>query len=205
MPPPVSMIRAMKLIFLAAPAFMVAYSGVRIIDGIDGEHGPGPAWTIGHLFFLVALVLFGAVLLGLRRMAPSGSRIAADVFTVVGLAGLATFIRVVVIDLIVGFKAADHAEKSALSNRYENDPSILPGVVYEIGPMFFQIGLFALLVLLAVKRRVPVWSPVLVLVACATLVASIDLLPVGAALMLAALFPLARGNEEKTAAHVRTA
>jgi hypothetical protein len=55
--------------YLLAPAFTLGYGIVRIIDGLDGQYGPGPAWTIGHLAFLAGLAFFVPVLLDLRRRA----------------------------------------------------------------------------------------------------------------------------------------
>jgi ABC-type Na+ efflux pump permease subunit len=55
-----------RFAYLGAPAFMFGYGVTRLIDGLDGSHGPGPAWTLGHLMFLVALLLYGVVAAGLR-------------------------------------------------------------------------------------------------------------------------------------------
>jgi hypothetical protein len=42
--------------FVAAPALIFGYGVVRLIDGLDGEYGPGLTWIIGHLLFLAGLV-----------------------------------------------------------------------------------------------------------------------------------------------------
>ncbi|MBA9002719.1 hypothetical protein [Thermomonospora cellulosilytica] len=138
------------------------------------------------------------MLLGLRRL--QGSR-AADVAAVVGLAGLVPFVRVAVVDLIVGVRAADRAEMDALSEQYDD----IPGALYwEAGPLLFQIGLFALLVLLAVGRRVPAWSPVALVLGFAALMADLDLLPLGALLFGVALGPVVRTPRRVSAASTRT-
>ena len=46
---------------LAAPVLLLAYGLLRLIDGLDGIHGPGLAWTLGHLAFAAAMVLFGVL------------------------------------------------------------------------------------------------------------------------------------------------
>jgi hypothetical protein len=187
-----------------APALMGAYGVVRLIDGRDGRHGPGPAWTIGHLLFLGSLLLYGVVIAGLLRRiraAEGGGRarrITARVLTTAAAVGPATFVRVAVVDIVVGLKAADAAEKSALSDRYADVPAVLPQAFYEIGPVFFMVGLVAMLIQYAVvgPRRGPAaaLSPMLVLVGFVAIMADLNLLPVGAALIWVALVSSASGN-----------
>ena len=63
----------MRFAYIGAPALVTAYGLARLIDGIDGSKGPGPAWTIGHLFFLVALALFGVAMVGTERAYVEGA------------------------------------------------------------------------------------------------------------------------------------
>lgn len=181
-----------RITFVAAPAMVLAYGVVRLIDGRDGVHGPGLAWTVGHSLFLVGLVLFGAVLVGLRRMVPAGARprrIVADLATVVGFAGLLPFVRGIIIDIVAGIRAADRPEMERLSDRYHDIPGLLPSAYYDLGPVLFEIGLVALLVLLAAGRRMPWWSPVLMVLGFAVIPVNLDLLPLGGAIMGVALAP----------------
>ncbi|ADB35929.1 hypothetical protein Kfla_6940 [Kribbella flavida DSM 17836] len=114
----------MTKMLLAAPALFIAYGIVRLIDGTDGAHGPGLAWTVGHLLFLLAFFLYAAVLLHLRRLAGSPRRL-ANVATAAGLIGVLAFVRVIVIDLIVGFRAADRPEMSRIGAEYDRWPGDL--------------------------------------------------------------------------------
>ncbi|NUP34214.1 MAG: hypothetical protein HOU01_21260 [Streptomycetaceae bacterium] len=190
--------------FHLAPALMAVYGVVRLVDGRDGQHGPGPAWTIGHLFFLGSLLVYGAVIAGLRRriVAAEGGgrarRITAGVLTAVAGIGLAAFVRVAVLDIVVGLKAADAAEKSALSDRYADVPAVLPQPFYEIGPVLFMAGLLALLVQYAVagprRGARAALAPVLVLLGFVGITADMDLLPVGAALIWFALASASSGD-----------
>ncbi|MGR6997188.1 hypothetical protein ACU686_02200 [Yinghuangia aomiensis] len=190
--------------FHLAPALMAVYGVVRLVDGRDGQHGPGPAWTIGHLFFLGSLLVYGAVIAGLRRriVAAEGGgrarRITAGVLTAVAGIGLAAFVRVAVLDIVVGLKAADAAEKSALSDRYADVPAVLPQAFYEIGPVLFMAGLVAMLVQYAVagprRGARAALAPVLVLLGFVGITADMDLLPVGAALIWFALASVSSGN-----------
>jgi hypothetical protein len=69
----------------------------------------------------------------------------------------------------------------------------LPDALEITGPLLFQIGALTLLVMLATARprRLPVWSPPLVLVGFVLFAVNLDLIPVGALLVLAGLAPLA--------------
>ncbi|MFE9105804.1 hypothetical protein [Actinomadura geliboluensis] len=190
-----------RIAFHLAPALMLAYGAVRLIDGRDGQHGPGPAWTVGHVLFLGSLLLYGGVIAGLYgrvRAAAGGtaSRVVAGVTTVVAALGLATFVRVAVIDIVVGLRAADPAEKSMLADRYADVPAVLPQAVYEIGPVFFMLGLLALLVQFAItapgRKAVAALSPVLVTLGFVAITLDLNLLPAGAALIWLALVPCTR-------------
>ncbi len=190
-----------RIAFHLAPALMLAYGAVRLIDGRDGQHGPGPAWTVGHVLFLGSLLLYGGVIAGLYgrvRAAAGGtaSRVVGGVTTVVAALGLATFVRVAVIDIVVGLRAADPAEKSMLADRYADVPAVLPQAVYEIGPVFFMLGLLALLVQFAItapgRKAVAALSPVLVTLGFVAITLDLNLLPAGAALIWLALVPCTR-------------
>ncbi|MFC5750756.1 hypothetical protein [Actinomadura rugatobispora] len=177
-----------RFAFHAAPACMLVYGVVRVFDGRDGQYGPGLAWTVGHVFFLAALLLLGVVIAGLYRTVPTGGRAgraAAAVAAVVGLAGLLTFVRVAVVDIVVGLRAADATEKRALARLYADAPDVLPKLLYDIGPLFFELGLFALLLHLALGRpqRVSWWSLALIAFGFLAITVELDLLPVAAALI----------------------
>jgi hypothetical protein len=177
-----------RLCFLVAPALLLGYGVARLIDGLDGAHGPGTAWTIGHLLFLAGLLAFGAVLSGLYRLAAErggGARRFALGTVIVSYLGIAAFVWSVLVDLWVGWHAADRAGMNALYDQY--DP---PALIPALGPLF-QLGLLTLLVQLALARRAPWWSPLAVLLACVGITVNLDLLPLGAVLFSLAFVPFA--------------
>ncbi len=182
--------------FVVAPALMFGYGVVRLIDGRDGEDGPGPAWTIGHLLFLAGLVLFGGVVVRLRRLVATTTtarKVTASVAMALALVGVTAFVRVILIDLLVGFRATDNAEMRVIRDDIGNVPGILPEAVWDLGPLLFQVGLLTLTVQLATlqPRRLAAWSPALIAIGFACIMIDLSLLSVGAALFAFALAPVA--------------
>jgi hypothetical protein len=173
-PPPV----VVRVCAGVAPVLLFLYGLLRQIDGLDGDHGPGPAWNAGHTLFLVAFVLFGVLIVGLRRLVTGGTtraRLVADVATAAGLVGVGCFLWVILGDLFADLDAAP-----------------LPEPLELVGPLAFQLGLLVMLILVVVPSgRLRWWSPVLVLVGFVVFAADLDLLAFGAALLLAGLAPLA--------------
>ncbi|MFC5180205.1 hypothetical protein [Actinomadura harenae] len=182
-----------RLPYLAAPLLISVYGLVRLLDGLDGRHGPGVLWVLGHLAFLVSIVLFVPVLRGLREAATAGggtaSRVVATGATVVGLAGAAAAFVQIAIDIWVGATAADADEMSRMFDRVQSVPGV-QAIVYGPGPALFYLGLLALLVGCAVARAIPVWTPAVALAGVVASLASLDLLPLTGALVLVPLLPL---------------
>ncbi|MFD5871057.1 hypothetical protein [Streptomyces sp. NPDC060322] len=166
-----------------APLPLAAYGLLRLVDGLDGDHGPGLAWNLGHTLFFVGFVLFGVVTFGLRALVPGTTprgRIAANAATAVSLFGIACFLWVILGDLFADMAAA----------------APLPEPLEMAGPLAFQLGWLTLLVMLvtATPRLLPAWSPLLVLVGFALFAVDLDLLPLGALLLMAGLAPVARAS-----------
>jgi hypothetical protein len=165
----------------AAPGFLLLYGILRLVDGIDGDHGPGLAWNLGHVMFFVAFVVLGILIAGIRRLAPATApwqRIITNTATVAGLAGVVGFLWVILGDLFGRL----------------NDYAPLPDPLYDAVPLLFQLGLMTLLIQLATTRprQLPAWSPLLVLLGFVPIAVNLDLLPIGAVLILWGLAPLNR-------------
>lgn len=189
-----------RIACLGAPLFLLGYGVAHLIDGLDGSYGPGPAWTIGHLLFLVALLLLVGVLFAMRAALPR-HRAAAVIATgavVVGVVGLLAFIRGVVIDLIVGLQADDRPAMNRLYPHYATFPGGLPkgltSAFDTVGPVCLIVGLLTLSILLAIlpPRRLRWWSPVLAAAGFVAISVDLDLLLLFGLLLLLALAPLAR-------------
>ncbi|MGC5020302.1 hypothetical protein [Micromonospora sp. DT47] len=176
---PAPLSASIRLTAVAAPLLLLLYGLCRLVDGLDGDRHNGLAWDVGHVLFLLGIVGFAALAVGLRRvLRPAGWRVAVDVATAAALLGAAAFGWVILGDLFT--RLADTA----------------PDPVLTVGPALFQLGLLTLLVRAATirPRLLPVWGPVLVFVGFVALAVDLDLLPVGAALVFAGLLPLARAG-----------
>lgn len=164
----------------AGPALLLLYGLCRMVDGLDGVRGPGVAWNTGHALFFLAIVSFAVLTVAGRRLVPAGApwqRVAANGAVAAGLAGAGCFLWVILGDLFQRF----------------GDELPLPGPLQAAGPLMFQVGQLTLLVWLVAARRLPPWSPLLVLAGFALITADLDLLPLAAVVLWCGLFPLARG------------
>ena len=171
----------LRLSAAIAPLFLLAYGVLRLVDGADGEHGPGIAWNIGHTLFLLSFIAFSVLIVGLRRQAllttTGRRRVVTDAAVLSGMAGVCSFLWVIIGDLFPPLTA--HVS--------------LPDPLYAAGPVLFQLGLMTLLVQLVVSRprQLAVWSPPMVFLGFAPIAVDLDLLPVGAVLILCGLAQLA--------------
>ncbi|MEV0809742.1 hypothetical protein [Micromonospora sp. NPDC050200] len=110
--------------FIAAPVLVMGYGIIRLIDGLDGTRGPGPAWTIGHLAFLGALIAFISAFWQMRRMV--GGRVLATVSATAGTLGALALIAQFSIDLGAGFLATDNYGMSMIINQVRATGPVRP-------------------------------------------------------------------------------
>ncbi|MFG1922370.1 hypothetical protein [Cryptosporangium sp. NPDC048952] len=176
----------MRMTYLAPPFLVAAYGVVRLVDGLDGSHGPGPAWIIGHVLFLIALLGFAYVAVDLCRRLRTIPALLATIGTLIGLVA---FVHTVVVDLLVSFGAADRAE---MNLRYADHPTPL-----EPAAPLYPVGFTILILLFAIAHRRAYWSPALVLVGYVAIVVNLDLLPLAGLLILGASIPAAREDDEE--------
>jgi hypothetical protein len=181
-----------RFAFLAAPVLVFAYGAIRLLDGLDGSYGPGLAWTTGHLAFMAALVLYAPILRELRRMAGRGA--VATTAAALGLIGVAVLQVQFGIDLVVGFMSEDRAGMSVLFERVQEVPG-MNFAIYGVLPFLFYVSQLALVVQLAVTRRVKLWIPVVFSVHMALPFVAKDLIAVSAAVLMIAFVALSRKVE----------
>ncbi|MFD2764246.1 hypothetical protein [Micromonospora eburnea] len=170
----------MRPVAVTASLLLLGYGVLRLIGGLNGPRDKTAwPWMVGHTLFLFGIVAFGALIVGLHGLLRATSpRLGAvdDVAALAGLVGAAGFVWVILGDLFPRFA----------------DAVATPDLVLLGGPALFELGLLTLLVRAAVARLLPAWAPVLVLVGFGSFAVNLDLLPVGAALVLAGLLPLGR-------------
>jgi len=175
--------------FIAAPVLTLAYVVIRILDGLDGERGPGLAWTTGHLAFIAAMVMFLLVFGHLRRLA--GRDVLSTVTAVVAALGALALITQFGVDVVAGLLADDRAGMSEIFRSVRSYP-LVSLIAYDLGPYLFYVGQLVLVVQLAVQRRIATWTPLLVLLDLVMPLVDKDLIPVGAALLLVSFVSISK-------------
>lgn len=170
-----------RIPFIAAPVLTFGYGVIRILDGLDGERGPGLAWTAGHLVFIAAMVMFLLVFTHLRRLA--GRDPLSTVTVVVASVGALALVAQFGVDIAAGLLADDHAGMAEITRNVRHSPAVSLAV-YDVGPYLFYAGQFVLVLQLVVLRRIAGWTPLLLLVDLIMPLVDKDLIPIGAAALL---------------------
>lgn len=176
----------MRFAVIIGPLCLVAYGVLRLLGKLDGNYGPGWDWQVAHLAGLLGMVFFVPAVLMLGRLLPrSPWRTGVVAVTLIGL--VASMVQFGA-DMVEAFMAADRAELKSLQHDFSAIPGVEPAF-YTVGPQLFFVGLLVLTILLAVARRLPWWSPVVLLVGLVLAPITLDLIPVTGLCMLAALLP----------------
>jgi len=157
------------------PALLMVYAVARWVDGRDDTYGPGLAWNVGHLAFLGAFAGFGLLTADFWQRSPR-RHAGVALATAASMVGVLLFCWVIVTDL-----------SPALDER-----ASLPDPVMMVGPLVFIVGFVAALALHCRQTCVARWGlpPAAALTALVLVGASLDLLPLTAVLMGAALWPV---------------
>lgn len=121
-----------------------------------------PLWTGAHLAYIVGNLAFAVVLAALWSWARVSARArlergAVDVLAVAGAIGLVAMIGQMVIDLVVGFRAGQRSEMSAISRSIHEIPGF-DTFFYGTVPALHLAATAVLIVLLAVRRQLPAWT-----------------------------------------------
>lgn len=173
--------------YVAGPVLLGAYGVIRLLDGLDGVRGPGLAWTAGHLCFIAGVVMLGTGLVRMRRLA--GRTMPAGLGLGLGLFGCGALVVQFAADVVAGWISADHDAMEHAVGRFQDLPGVVP-VFYSVGPLLFFVGQLVLVMLLARRRLLRPWAPLLVLADSVLPFLDKDLIPVGAVLLLLSYAPL---------------
>lgn len=161
----------MRSLSLSAPLLLLLYGVLRFFGSLDGHTKGGWTWTVGHLAFFGAMVLFAALAVALweRARVLSAIGVGAAIF------GVGCFLWVIAGDLDSGF-----------SDRFP-----LPSALETAGPLCFVLGMILLLSIRVADGRLPWWSPALFFVGFLAISVNLDLLPLAALVVLASMARLA--------------
>ncbi len=176
---------------IVAPVLLLA--AWVILWPLDGRAGPGLGWTASHLSWIAAFALLAYACVHVRRhvrAAADGRQTGVDLAAAVTMVGLAAGTAQMVVDLVAGFWSSTRAEIDALSDQITDAPGV-DLLLYDLGPLLFFVGMFALLALAAVRRQVGPASPALFLGGFVLIAVDDALSPIGLAALWLALLPLA--------------
>ena len=169
----------MKTLSLSAPLLLLLYGVLRFFGSLDGHTRGGWTWTAGHVAFFLSMVLFAVLAVALR----SRFRALYAIGVAAALSGAACFLWVIAGDLNTTF----------------HDSHPLPDALETAGPLCFVLGMIVLLSLRVADAQLPFWSPALFFLGFLAISVNLDLLPVGAVLVLGATLPLATRRRELVA------
>lgn len=135
--------------------------------GFLGRQGPGDGWVLAHILFIISFTLLIPAIIGLRSLLgtqeASSKEIVADTGILLAIIGILALLAQMVIDLAVGFLAADKAEMSTLF-RTIRAVAGMELAFYSLGPVLLYIGVVLFIGLLAYVHKVSVWIAVLIIV-----------------------------------------
>jgi hypothetical protein len=163
---------------IVAPLLLLFGGLLRIVDQLGGSPRAGSVWQLGHVVMLSAFVVAAFLVAGLARSVPpitGAGRGVTEVLVGFGLLGTALSAWGVVQELYPEVARAVRLSAS----------------VTTVGLALLAVGVVGLLVLLVDAHALAWWSPVGVTGGALVVEWHLDLMPLGAALMLVGLAPLA--------------
>ncbi|WP_020574758.1 hypothetical protein [Actinopolymorpha alba] len=140
---------------------------------VEGQPQPGLGWTLAHLLWTVAFVLFAFASVALYRMLGTREVVARAALGA-ALVGAVALIGQMLIDLGVGLQSGN---RTAMRENYARVFDV-PGVeliFFIAGPVLLFVGLLALSVLAGVRQVVSGWSVAVLAFGIALMVAGREL------------------------------
>ncbi|NRQ40420.1 hypothetical protein HII36_52685 [Nonomuraea sp. NN258] len=131
---------------------------------LGGNEGLEPWSTIAHSVWLLGFVMLAVACVELfRRVRSRGTgQLLARASLTVALVSVAASIAEMLVDLYVLFATDDHAQLKALDQQIRSIPGVEP-ILYGFGTQLVYLGLLALIIQLAVLKRISVTTLALVL------------------------------------------
>lgn len=200
--------RRARVAFAAAPVGV--FAGWTIMR-LGAGRSPGAGWALAHSIWLASYALFGVIVAELHRQirAQRGrGKTAAILSATIAVAGITAIIGQMIVDLVVGLAASDQADMHELYQRAFGVPGVRP-VLYRFGPGLLIVGLAALVIQMAILRRISKTSTALALAGIVMITAEstangavrLLLMPAGTCCLWLALNKLRRASISIQAAH----
>ncbi|MFC7547474.1 hypothetical protein [Plantactinospora sp. GCM10030261] len=123
-----------------------------LVTRLGGHRGPGAAWTVAHLVWVVGFALLAAGSVALYRMVDGRRRQFARLAVPLAVVGAAVLAAQAIVSLVAGWRAGDRADLADLVHRLSEPPG-LRYVLHDLGPALLLVGLVILIVLAAGQRE----------------------------------------------------
>jgi hypothetical protein len=146
--------------FIIGTGLLVAPFGQIAAEIILAVQGSNQGWIPAHLLMLGSLFCYVAVILGASQLLDIHRGlwgVLGDGATTLALVGLLLLVSQITIDITVGLLASTPGEMEQMFGKIRAIPG-MEYAFYSIGPSFFFIGFFLLILLLARFRVLAFWS-----------------------------------------------
>ena len=145
--------------FIIGTSLLVAPFGQIAAGIILAVQGSNQGWVLAHLLMLGSLFFYVAVTLGASQLLGIHKGlwgVLGDGATALALGGLLLSVSQITIDITVGLLASTPAEMEHMFGKIRAIPG-MEYAFYSIGPSFFFLGFFLLILLLGRFHVIPLW------------------------------------------------
>ena len=146
--------------FIIGTSLLVAPFGQIAAGIILAVQGSNQGWVLAHLLMLGSLFCYVAVILGASQLLDIHKGlwgVLGDGATALALVGLLLSVCQITIDITVGLLASTPAEMEHMFGKIRAIPG-MEYAFYSIGPSFFFLGFFLLILLLGRFHIIPLWG-----------------------------------------------
>ena len=146
--------------FITGTSLLVAPFGQIGAGIVLAVQGSSQGWLLPHFLMLASLFFYIAVIIGIGQLlgTQTGLRgVLGDTGAILALLGLLLTVSQITIDIAVGLLAPTTAGMDQLFGHIRAFP-LMEYAFYSIGPSFFFIGFFLLILLLGRFHVIPFWG-----------------------------------------------